>query len=60
MQTYVWNQYLMENPNIPDPFKLGWLRDADKIAVPILSDIAITPESVVELVTNENVGEDVE
>ena len=38
----------MENLNIPDPFKVGWLCDADKISVPILSDIAITPESVVE------------
>ena len=47
---YVWSQDLMENPNIPDPFKVGWLCDADKIFVPILSDIAITQESVVELV----------
>ena len=39
----------MENSNIPDPFKLGWLYDAGKILVPTLSDIAITLESVVEL-----------
>ena len=38
------------NPNIPDPFKVGWLCNADKISVPILSDIAITPKSVAELV----------
>ena len=50
MQAYVWNQDLVKNPNIPDLFKLGWLCDADKIPVPILSDIAIAPESVVELV----------
>ena len=50
---YVWSQDLVENPNIPDPFKVGWLCDADKISVPILSEIAITPElisrTVVEL-----------
>ena len=49
-EAFVWRQDLVENPNIPDPFKVGWLCDADKISVPILSDIAITPESVVELV----------
>ena len=40
----------MENPNIPDPFKLGWSCDADNIPMPILSEIAIDPESAVELV----------
>ena len=54
MQAYIVclesRQDLAENPNIPDPFNLGWLSDADKIPVPILSDIAITPESVVKLV----------
>ena len=34
---YVWSQDLLENPNIPDPFKVEWLCDADKISVPILS-----------------------
>ena len=48
--TYVWSQDLVENPNIPDLFKVGWLCDADKISVPILSDIAITPEFLVEFV----------
>ena len=46
---YVWSQDLVENPNIPDPFKVGWLCDADKNSVPNLSDTAITPECVVEL-----------
>ena len=50
MQAYVWSQDLVVNPNIPDPFKLGWSSDADNIPVPILSDIAIAPEYVVELV----------
>ena len=43
---YVWSQGLLENQNIPDPFKVGWLCDADKISVSILSDIAITPELI--------------
>ena len=46
----VCSQDLVVNPNIPDPFELGWSSDADNIPVPILSDIAIAPESVVELV----------
>ena len=49
LQAYVWSQDLVENSNIPDSFKLGWLCDAGKILVPTLSDIAITLESVVEL-----------
>ena len=36
----------MENPNISDPFELGWLCNANIIQVLILSDIAIAPESV--------------
>ena len=50
MQAYIWNQALVENPNIPDPFKLGWSCDADNIPIPVLSEMAIAPESVVELV----------
>ena len=38
-QVFVWRQDLVEYPNILDPFKLGWLCDADKIPVSILSDI---------------------
>ena len=39
MQDYVWSQDLVENPNIPDPFKLdGCMMQVNSI----LSDIAIS------------------
>ena len=35
---------------MPDPFTLGWSSDSDGFPIPILSEVLIAPESVVELV----------
>ena len=45
-----YNQDLVQDPDVPDPFNLGWVRDPDNYPVPLLSDVAVAPESVVELV----------
>ena len=50
MQANIWNQDLMENPRMPDPFTLGWSPDSNGFPIPILSEAPIAPESVIELV----------
>ena len=48
-QAAIWEQDLILHPVVPDPLKLGWLKE-DNHLVPELSKIPPAPASVVELV----------
>ncbi|KAG1655135.1 Glutathione hydrolase 1 proenzyme [Nymphon striatum] len=48
-QAAIWEQDLVLNPVVPDPTKLGWTKQDDRL-VPELSKIAPAPAAVVELV----------
>jgi hypothetical protein len=48
-QSAIWEQDLILHPIVPDPLKLGWIKE-DNCLVPNLSDIAPAPTTVVELV----------
>ncbi|KAG1667291.1 hypothetical protein GQR58_018537 [Nymphon striatum] len=48
-QAAIWEQDLVLNPVVPDPTKLGWTKQDDRL-VPELSKIASAPAAVVELV----------
>ena len=49
-QAAIWEQDLVLNPVVPDPTKLGWTKQDDRL-VPELSKIAPAPAAVVELVS---------
>ncbi|KAG1673814.1 hypothetical protein GQR58_015421 [Nymphon striatum] len=48
-QAAIWEQDLVLNPVVPDPTKLGWTKQDDRL-VPELSKIAPAPAAVVKLV----------
>ena len=49
-QAFIWSQDIVQHPVIPDPLKMGWSCSVDGMYVPLLSEIPIAPESVIELV----------
>ena len=48
-QASIWEQDLVLNRQVPDPTKLGWIKQADHL-MPELSKVAPAPSAVVELV----------
>jgi hypothetical protein len=48
IQAKLWAQDTVLTPQIPDPCKLGWLREEGGL-VPVLSQVQAAPEAVVEL-----------
>ena len=49
VQASIWHQDLVLHPVCPDPLKLGW-RQEDGRLLPVLSQVAPAPESVLQLV----------
>lgn len=49
LQANIWQQDLVLHPVIPDPLKLGWKEENERL-IPILSLVAPAPDSVLQLV----------